>query len=137
MLVGDAVAVTAELLGECLLAEPLAVLHGLGEDAGGGRDELAVPVRVLAGGCLPLAARPGCGRIPAAAAAAAGRAAGRLPCPAAVPLMPAVGLRQDARSGKALGAADTAGMAGGPAALRAGPEVIRPARAARAASAVA
>ena len=47
--VGDAVSLAAQLLGEGCLAQPAAVLRGLGEDAGSGCDKLAVTVRVFAG----------------------------------------------------------------------------------------
>ena len=72
-LVGDAVAVVAELAAERLLAEPLAVPAGVGQDARGGCDDLAVEVRILAAVGLP-AVRGALVPAPARVRAAAGRA---------------------------------------------------------------
>ena len=52
-MVGDAVAVAAELAAERFLAEPLAVPAGFGQDARSGCDDLAVEVRVVAASRLP------------------------------------------------------------------------------------
>jgi len=53
-LVGDAEALATELSGQGHLAKPVAVPHGLGEDACGCRDELGVPAPVLARVSIPL-----------------------------------------------------------------------------------
>ena len=137
-MVGDTVAVAAEPVAERLLAEPLAVLPRVGDDADGVCDELAVLVRV-AGWRLPrpLAAGPllaGCLRAAGGGSAGPGCPA-RETWPAAVPLMPLAGLR-DVPSWSRAGVAGPAGMTGGPGGAAGGPEVIRAAMAAWAASAV-
>src|SRR5690242_5991595 len=63
-MVGDTVAFAAEPAAERLLAEPLTVLPGVGDDARGIFDEPAVLLRALAcGGRQRRAGRPGAGNL--------------------------------------------------------------------------
>ncbi len=134
-MVGDAVAAAAEPVAERHLAEPLALVPRVGDDADGIGHELAVLLLGLAS-CLAVGRRPAAGGLRAVAGGSAGPGCPvRETWPAAVPLMPLAGLR-DVPSWSLPGVADPAGMTGGPGGVTGAPEVIREAMAAWAAPAV-